>query len=205
MTTRPPIPFASWTAPAKRSGDGAFARTRNPQAFENHRPHESSVALPAAAHDAPRNSDAPPRLVLFPSRSKFPQPKLSQSDNGHKPATKWPVSRQTKSCVLTGRRISAVTIPIPPHLPITTIGTKPWPCLVRARQTQSPRETASPFPAPYTYLATQMYDRFGNPKGIESSSPGLASPRAYPGSVSKPKHQPQRGCGLSPFRPLNCS
>ena len=48
-------------------------------------------------------------------------------------------------------------------------------------------------------LATQMRDRFGNPKGIEPSSPGLASPRAYPGSVSKRNHQPQRGCGLSPF------
>jgi hypothetical protein len=63
MPTRPAIPFASWTAPAKRSGDGAFARTREPRARADHRPHESGVALPAAVHDAPRNDDAPP---LFP-------------------------------------------------------------------------------------------------------------------------------------------
>jgi len=29
----------------KRSGDGAFARTREPRAFEHRRPHESGVAL----------------------------------------------------------------------------------------------------------------------------------------------------------------
>jgi hypothetical protein len=44
ITTRPAIPFASWTAPAKRSGDGAFARTRGPRTFANRRPHESRVA-----------------------------------------------------------------------------------------------------------------------------------------------------------------
>jgi len=54
----------SWTAPAKRSGDGAFARPRDPRALENRRPHESTVALPAAVHDAPRNSYAPPLLLL---------------------------------------------------------------------------------------------------------------------------------------------
>jgi len=43
---------ASWTAPAKRSGDGAFARTRGLRAFENRRTHESGVALPAAVHGA---------------------------------------------------------------------------------------------------------------------------------------------------------
>jgi len=42
--TRPAIPFASWTAPAKRSDDGAFARTREPRAFADRRPHESGVA-----------------------------------------------------------------------------------------------------------------------------------------------------------------
>jgi hypothetical protein len=59
ISTRLASPFASWTAPAKRSGDGAFARTRQPRAFERRRPHESGVALPAAVHDAPRNPDAP--------------------------------------------------------------------------------------------------------------------------------------------------
>jgi hypothetical protein len=45
IPTRPAILFVSWTAPAKRSGDGAFARTRGPRAFEDRCPHESSVAL----------------------------------------------------------------------------------------------------------------------------------------------------------------
>jgi hypothetical protein len=44
-STRLAIPTTSWTAPAKRSGDGAFARTREPRAFECHHPHESGVAL----------------------------------------------------------------------------------------------------------------------------------------------------------------
>jgi len=52
-TTRPAAPFASWTAPAKRSGDGAFARTHGPRAFEDPCPSESGVALvDFAAEDA---------------------------------------------------------------------------------------------------------------------------------------------------------
>jgi len=100
IPARPAFQFASWTAPAKRSVDGAFARPQEPRAFEDRRPHESGVAL------------------RFPPQSMTPR-------------------------------------------------------------------------------ATPMRDRSGNPKGIESSSSGLASPRAYPGSVSKRNHQPQRGCGLS--------
>jgi hypothetical protein len=57
--------FASWTAPAKHSDGGAFARTHELRAFENRCPHESGVALPAAVHDAPRNSDALERKKGF--------------------------------------------------------------------------------------------------------------------------------------------
>ncbi len=66
VPTRSASPFASWSAPAERSGDGAFVRTREPRAFEDLRPHESGVALqlPAAVHDAPRNSAAPPLLPI---------------------------------------------------------------------------------------------------------------------------------------------
>lgn len=35
---------ASWSAPAKRSDDGAFARTGREQVNERLRPHESDVA-----------------------------------------------------------------------------------------------------------------------------------------------------------------
>jgi len=47
IPARSPNPFVSWTAPAKRSGDGAFVRTHAPRAFADRRPHESGVALPA--------------------------------------------------------------------------------------------------------------------------------------------------------------
>ena len=63
VSTRPATPFASWTAPAERGGDGAFARTRGPQASAVRRPHESGVALPAAVHDVPRNFDVPGNSV----------------------------------------------------------------------------------------------------------------------------------------------
>ena len=36
---------ASWTAPAERSGDGAFARTPRSRIYAGLRPHESGVAL----------------------------------------------------------------------------------------------------------------------------------------------------------------
>jgi hypothetical protein len=56
----------AWQSPSRHgvrrqsaSGDGAFARTRKPRVFADRGPHESGVALPAAVHDGPRNSDAP--------------------------------------------------------------------------------------------------------------------------------------------------
>ncbi len=56
---------------------------------------------------------------------------------------------------------------------------------------------AATSPAPATNFADQSHERVGNPKGIVAPSPGLASQRAYPGSVSKQNYQPQRGCGRS--------
>ena len=49
------------------------------------------------------------------------------------------------------------------------------------RQTQVGTASAAEGSAPCTFFATQMRDRFGNPKVIESSSPGAANPRAYLG------------------------
>ncbi len=65
---RPATPFASWTAPAKRSGDGAFARTRDPRTFEHRCPHESGVPLPAALRCWTRARTA---AVSQTSRSSF--------------------------------------------------------------------------------------------------------------------------------------
>src|SRR5580704_5360549 len=41
----PAVRSTSWTASAERSGDGAFARTRQERIKEISRPHESGVAL----------------------------------------------------------------------------------------------------------------------------------------------------------------
>ena len=53
---------------------------------------------------------------------------------------------------------------------------------IARRQTNSGVWSARTCPAPYTHFANRIGDWFGYPKGIVSSSPGLA-PRACPGKV----------------------
>ena len=69
IRTRLVVPFASWTAPAKRSDDGAFARTRDPRTFERRRPPESGVAL-----RFPPQSMTPRAMTR--RRRRFPLPGL---------------------------------------------------------------------------------------------------------------------------------